>query len=124
EACTGILVEGSDQRGVDRLQNEACDIGAFEQGIIFLVTNTDDSGAGSLRQALLDANEHINAVGPDTIYFNIAGTGPHTISPASPLPVITDPILIDGTTQPGASCSTWPPTLQVELNGSAASGNG
>ena len=42
----------------------------------FTVTNTNDSGAGSLRQAILDANA---AGGADTIAFNIAGPGVHTI---------------------------------------------
>lgn len=37
----------------------------------FTVTNTDDSGAGSLRQAIIDAN---NNAGADSIVFNI-GTG-------------------------------------------------
>jgi len=38
----------------------------------YTVTNTNDSGAGSLRQAVADANSH---VGADTINFNIAGCG-------------------------------------------------
>src|SRR5262249_53058929 len=37
----------------------------------FTVTNTLDSGAGSLRQAILDANDSSNVGGPDTIAFNI-----------------------------------------------------
>ncbi len=36
----------------------------------FTVTNTNDSGAGSLRQAVLDANA---AAGPDTINFSVTG---------------------------------------------------
>ena len=67
----------------------------------YSVTNTNDSGAGSLRQAILDANTN---AGADTITFAI-GTGPQTISPLSPLPTITDPVTIDGTTQPGFSGS-------------------
>ena len=42
----------------------------------------------------------------DTIAFNIPGTGVHTISPASALPAITNPVIIDGYTQPGASPNT------------------
>ena len=43
------------------------------QGLLatYTVTNTDDSGAGSLRQAILDANGN---AGADTIDFNIALT--------------------------------------------------
>jgi hypothetical protein len=64
----------------------------------FTVINTDDSGAGSLRQAIIDANA---ATGPDTIAFSIPGTGVHTITLQTDLPMITDPVNIDGTTQPG-----------------------
>ena len=48
----------------------------------FTVTNTDDTGPGSLRQAILDANA---APGLDTIAFNIPGAGVHTITPTSGL---------------------------------------
>ena len=65
---------------------------------IFTVTNTDDSGPGSLRQAILDANDN---PGLDTIAFNIKNGGLQIIHPTSPLPDITDPVIIDGTTQPG-----------------------
>src|ERR1044071_5633282 len=69
----------------------------------FVVTNTNDSGAGSLRQAIIDANA---TSGPDDITFNIPGSGVHTIKPATPLPVVTDPVFIDGFTQPGAGPNT------------------
>src|SRR5437870_4919209 len=62
-----------------------------------LVNNTNDSGPGSFRQAIIDANLN---VGPDTINFNI-GSGPQTITPASALPEITEALTIDATTQPG-----------------------
>ena len=54
----------------------------------YTVTNTADSGAGSLRQAIIDANGTPGVA--DTIAFNIPGAGAHTITPASPLPTITD----------------------------------
>ena len=68
----------------------------------FTVTNTNDSGAGSLRQALLDANG--GGVGPHTVAFNITGSGVHTIALSSSLPVASvtsGGLTIDGTTQPG-----------------------
>jgi hypothetical protein len=71
-----------------------------------VVTNTSDGGAGSLRQAILDANDAIGHPGLDTITFNIPGAGVHTIAPATPLPNITGPVVIDGYTQPGASANT------------------
>ena len=91
----------------------------------FPVTTVADAGPGSLRQAVTDAN---NKVGADTISFLIPGPGPHTITPASALPVITDPITIDGYTQPGASPNTLAEgndaVLRIELNGSTAGGIG
>lgn len=62
---------------------------------IYTVTNTNDSGAGSLRQAITDANAN---AGADTINFNIAGTGVHTIRLASLLPVITGTVTLDAST--------------------------
>jgi hypothetical protein len=79
---------------------------------IFTVTNTSDSGPGSLRQAILDANGN---PGTDTIAFNIGGGGVQTIRPDSQLPIITDQLVIDGTTQPGFGGSPL-----IVLNGSAA----
>lgn len=64
----------------------------------FAVTNINDGGSGSLRQALLDANA---APGSDSISFNIQGSGPHRIVINSELPLVGDGITIDGTTQPG-----------------------
>ncbi|MFY9573185.1 MAG: FG-GAP-like repeat-containing protein, partial [Blastocatellia bacterium] len=64
----------------------------------FTVTNTNDGGAGSLRQAILDVN---GQAGSDTISFNIPGPGIKTITLQSPLPVVTESAVIDGTTQPG-----------------------
>lgn len=52
----------------------------------FTVTNIGDSGAGSLRQAITDATAA--AAGDHVVAFNIPGAGPHTITPASALPVI------------------------------------
>jgi len=68
----------------------------------FTVINTNDSGAGSLRQAITDA---VGAgAGPHTIAFDIPGAGVQTISILSALPNIGIPsgtFTIDGTTQPG-----------------------
>lgn len=64
----------------------------------FFVTNTNDGGAGSLRQAIIDAN---SLPGADDIKFNIPGAGPYTIAPLSRLPAIVEEVSIDGTTQPG-----------------------
>src|SRR5689334_6461074 len=60
---------------------------------VFTVANTNDSGVGSFRQALIDAN---GAAGADTIAFNIPGAGVQTITPTTLLPTITGPVTIDG----------------------------
>jgi len=84
----------------------------------FTVTNTNDSGAGSLRQAILDANA---SAGVDLIDFAIPGAGVHTIMPASELPWITGTTTVDGYTQPGASPNTQllsdDAVLLIEING-------
>ena len=91
----------------------------------FTVTTTADFGAGSLRQAILDANA---AAGADTIAFNIVGGGVHTIALATELPDITDPVTIDGYTQSGSSPNTNDTSqglntvLRIEIDGSAIGG--
>ncbi|HJQ69561.1 MAG TPA: BACON domain-containing carbohydrate-binding protein [Blastocatellia bacterium] len=82
---------------------------------IFTVTNASDSGPGSLRQAILDANAN---PGADTINFSI-NSGVQTITIEKPLPAITQALTIDGTTQPGFSGSPI-----VELNGNEISTDG
>ncbi len=85
-------------------------------GATYTVTTTNDSGPGSLREAIALANAN---PGPDLIAFNISGAGPHTIRPLSALPLITDPVTIDGNTQPGTAPATYtdPATLLIELDG-------
>jgi hypothetical protein len=85
------------------------------RAISFLVTTTADSGTGSLRQALFDAN---SSAGADAIEFNIAGSPPFVIDLASALPIITDPVTIDGATQPG-----YNGTPIIVLNGTNAGSN-
>ena len=83
-----------------------------------VVRNTNDDGAGSLREAINCSNM---LPGTDTIAFDIPGTGVHTITPASALPMVTDPVIIDGYTQPGASPNTQSTgddaVLLIELDG-------
>ena len=62
----------------------------------FTVTNLNDAGAGSLRQALLDANA---AAGADVIDFAVGGT----ITLASDLPAITDGLTLNA---PGSDALT------------------
>ena len=86
-----------------------------------------DDGAGNctLRAAIEEANA---SVGTDTIGFNLTTTDPGynatttswTIRPGTPLPTTTDPMIIDGYTQPRAAPATTSTlaTLKIELDGS------
>lgn len=82
-----------------------------ERRATFLVTNINDSGVGSLRQAIVDANA---SPGADTISFAITSPG-RSIAVQSPLPALTDPVTIDATTQAG-----FVGVPIVELNGLGA----
>jgi hypothetical protein len=107
----------------------------------FLVTNTGDNGGvdpvpgaatGTLRQAIVDADAAATgtAANPDLIQFNIPTTDPgyngtteaFTIQPLSALPTVTDIVVLDGYTQPGASPNTLAigdnAVLKVVLDGS------
>ncbi len=94
---------------------------AAYQGVLntFVVSNTNATGVGSLHQAILDANANSGVT--DTITFNIAGAGPHVISLSGALPVITDTIIIDGTTEPDFSyAGDGSPRPVVVLDGATA----
>src|ERR1051326_1748450 len=90
----------------------------------FTVTTTADSGAGSLRQAITDAD---NNPGPDTIQFAIPpfDGAVKTITLASGLPSITDPVLLDGYSQdpshshPNTLAAGDDAVLLIELSGSS-----
>jgi parallel beta-helix repeat protein len=79
-----------------------------------IVTNTRDSGLGSLRQAILTADTLPFA---PTITFDIPGADPHTIVPGSPLPAVTRPMVIDANTQPGYAGQPI-----IEISGEALTG--
>lgn len=104
-----------------------------------VVTNTNDAGAGSLRDAITQANAATTtASAPHKISFNIPGSGVQTINIATPLPAVTKPTVIDGTTQAGTTCGNLAPTssgiltstgqsahnLKIEINSSAITTTG
>ena len=83
----------------------------------------DAANAVGEQCTLRAAIEELNAQGADStphqIHFNIPGNGPHRIEPATGLPNISVPMIIDGSTQPGATCPTadQPANLQIVLDG-------
>jgi hypothetical protein len=78
---------------------------------VLIVTTSADTGPGSLREALAQAADG------DSIAFAIPAQSLAPIRPQSALPPLAGGVSIDGSTQPGASCATWPPTLLVEIDG-------
>ena len=108
-----------DQRGLSRFGNT--DIGAFEYQ--FKVTNTNDTGLGALRQAILNSNA---TPGANTIVFKIPGAGVHTITPSDVggvigLPVITNSVTIDGWSEGGPGY-TGPPLIEIDGTDGATDG--
>ncbi|MCK4421599.1 hypothetical protein KAW48_07355 [candidate division WOR-3 bacterium] len=93
------------------------------KGAIYTVINTNDTGLGSLRDAINSANSN---PGYDTIDFYITPSGPYTIFPQSQLPPLIDPagVLIDGLSQPpGGIVGSNPPAtliLLIEIRGIGA----
>ena len=76
----------------------------------FSVVNLNDSGAGSLRQAIENAN---SIPGADSIDFEVAGTIQLT---SAALPDITGPVNVNGSTAPGFTGS---PRVEIDANGFA-----
>ncbi|WP_367390592.1 PKD domain-containing protein [Lewinella sp. LCG006] len=102
----------------ERIKVCALDMGAFESAISALyVTNTEDSGPGSLRAAINCANAE---PGIDDIFFDIDGGGSHTINVATVLPtLIDDGIIVYGTSQPGYAGT---PLITLDGGGTAEDG--
>jgi len=89
--------------------NSTDDLGDFNTGDGIC---QDGLGNCTLRAAIEQANA---TPGTDNIEFDIPGPGPHTFQPTSALPTITDPVIIDGTTEPD-----FVGTPMVELDGTNA----
>lgn len=96
------------------------------RGDTYVVTNTNVSGPGSLAQAILDSNAR---TGQDTIAFNIPGSGVQLIDLSqSSLPEITDSVILDAYTQPGAHPNTSSlgnnAVILIQLDGGSVKRNG
>lgn len=93
--------------------------------------SVNDNGDGDIADSLCTLREAITAAdnqasyhgctfsgsgAPTTIAFAIGGGGVQTIDIGSRLPAITVPVVLDGLSQPGANCSSWPPTLTIQIS--------
>jgi len=105
---SGLIVTMLDDFVDSSLTDGVCDTSTTEPG-----------DQCTLRAAIEQANFNANEDDmPDVITFKVPGCGGACrIRPALPLPAITDPVVIDGTTQSGARCDAWPPSLIIELTG-------
>ena len=92
----------------------------------YLVTNTNDSGSGSLRQAILNADAHS---GSDSVLFNIplsdpnydAASGVWTIRPSTVYSITNQATVLDGTSQARfAGLDTNPLGPEIEIDGTTS----
>jgi hypothetical protein len=129
-AFSGFTLPVSDDYdGGARVIGTHGDIGAYESAVnnatTLTVSNLNDSGIGSLRQAIINANTN---PAHKTIEFNISGACPRLINLQSDLPDVTEPVTIDGYSQPGSapneSGSAFDGTVCVFLLGGNARSNG
>jgi parallel beta-helix repeat protein len=102
-------VPPTDIDGNPRPAGAAPDPGAYEYQkpapSVSDVTNTNDSGPGSLRDAIHYANQQ---AGPTTVTFHVPGYCPYIIQLQSTLESITKSTIIDGTTNPGYVANSSP----------------
>lgn len=129
--CDGNLVFTYDMNNLEQLQflTNGSQIWNCSQQVVcpssgttsVWVTNTNESGAGSLRQAIACANASATL---DTIKFNIPGTGTHTIQIDSSYQLYDAGIVIDGSSEPVGTIAVRPsagfsansPLLQLHGN--------
>lgn len=108
--------------------------GSLAANVVTVTSSGDTIAVGdgcTLREAITAANTNAvsgdcpaGAGGSDTINFAIPGAGVHTIQPASPLPSITEPVVLNGYSQPGSSLNTLAngdnAVLSIEIDGTNA----
>jgi parallel beta-helix repeat protein len=88
----------------------------------FPVTTTVDDGLGDITGSLSWAIGQVNgdttdsSASPDMISFNIPGNAPATIAPTGAEPPLTNPAIIDGTTQPDGGAAVRDP---IQIDGGA-----
>jgi CSLREA domain-containing protein len=104
---------------IERLESRIAPA-AFTVNTALDVVDPND-GVGSLREAIIFANSN---AGIDTISFDIPGGGVQRIAVTSELPAITETLVVDGFTQPGAAPNRLmvgnDAVMLIELHGGSA----
>ena len=96
--------------------NNSTDLSNGDTSSIAALLANDGGDGVSLREAIQAANNTANGLGgADTILFNIAGAGVHTINLLSQMDAISDSVTIDGRSQTGYSNSPL-----IDISGAAA----
>ena len=94
-------------------------MGSYASAATYNVTTATPTGAGSLEQAIIDANTN---PGADTITFAIPGSGPYSIirTDGQGFTPVTDPVTIDGTSQMVGACdgTTFRPQINIGTDSS------
>lgn len=83
-----------------------------------LATYTLGDGTNTLRKCIRLANANLNNPTIDVINFNLGGVGPFTILLSGNLPVISEPVQINGFSQTGALRPN--PYIMISATGAAA----
>jgi hypothetical protein len=107
-SCFRLLFGGPAIQRAKKKKHVQLSLEALEERLApatFHVTNIDDSGPGSFRQAILDSNA---TKGPNSIVFQTPGGGFEAIHLDSKLPTITETVSIDATTEPAYQGSGVP----------------
>jgi hypothetical protein len=124
EHITRVTLNGSDVSGVDS---------GFSFDVVTRTGDGDDDLSnnrtvqGSLRQFIQNSNaiSGVNssqfAISTNDANYNLSGNGEFTIQPTSALPIITDAVVLDGTTQSGFSGN---PIIEIDGSLAGASVNG
>jgi CSLREA domain-containing protein len=112
-ASIGVLLAANPAHASTFTVNSTRDVGDNNRGDgscftgVFIQVGPRFARECTLRAAIEETNANDNnATVVDTIHFSMLGAGPHTISPATTLPQITEPVVIDGYSQPGSSVNT------------------
>lgn len=132
EHCRVKISDANDSDPADASDADFAIVVAPIHGPI-IVTNAEDSGPGSLRDAIMQANTR---AGIDTLFFQIpqsapgydADIGVWTIRPTSALPIISDEgLIIDGRSQSefiGKDTNPHGPEIQLDGTEAGASASG